>query len=121
MLACAAGEYISVYSQKDSQEADMEKERRAQEHVSTLCSFILDVFSHLIRLTLSCPPAAQWRRCDLCAEQTGRHALRAARCSCQPAGVFIMRPTSRLCRTSMRACRLRQPRHTGSCVLGVIY
>jgi VIT1/CCC1 family predicted Fe2+/Mn2+ transporter len=31
-LSMAAGEYISVYSQKDSQEADMAKERQAQEH-----------------------------------------------------------------------------------------
>ena len=29
----AAGEYISVYSQKDSQEADMAKEKAAQQHV----------------------------------------------------------------------------------------
>jgi hypothetical protein len=34
MSSChAAGEYISVYSQKDSQEADMAKEEAAQRHV----------------------------------------------------------------------------------------
>jgi hypothetical protein len=32
----AAGEYISVYSQKDSQDADIAKERAAQEHVHSL-------------------------------------------------------------------------------------
>lgn len=31
-LSMAAGEYISVYSQKDSQDADIAKERAAQEH-----------------------------------------------------------------------------------------
>lgn len=31
-LSMAAGEYISVYSQKDSQDADIAKERQAQEH-----------------------------------------------------------------------------------------
>lgn len=35
-LSMAAGEYISVFSQKDSQDADIAKERAAQEHVRPL-------------------------------------------------------------------------------------
>ena len=32
-LSMAAGEYISVYSQRDAEEADIAKEQAAQEHV----------------------------------------------------------------------------------------
>lgn len=46
-LSMAAGEYISVYSQKDSQEADMEKERQAQEHGPQMRQYELDELAQI--------------------------------------------------------------------------
>ncbi len=50
-LSMAAGEFISVYSQKDAEESDIAKERAAQEHVR---------LQSLLQAPIICRVVAAW-------------------------------------------------------------